>query len=97
MRRALRFLAVSVPILISLAINIVLAAPGKRPPILKRGFLFASTYNSSPCPLWVKSRHPPLAAVSLESDRMFWSGASRFLRCASRPITSAPVAKRGSE
>jgi hypothetical protein len=29
MRRALRFLAVSVPILISLAINIVLAAPGK--------------------------------------------------------------------
>ena len=30
MRRALRFLAVSVPILISLAINIVLAAPGKK-------------------------------------------------------------------
>ena len=29
MRRGLRFLAVSVPILISLAINIVLAAPGK--------------------------------------------------------------------
>jgi hypothetical protein len=29
MRRALRFLAVSVPILISLTINIVLAAPGK--------------------------------------------------------------------
>ena len=30
MRRGLRFLAVSVPILISLAINIVLAAPGKK-------------------------------------------------------------------
>jgi hypothetical protein len=30
MRRGLRFLAVSVPILISLAVNIVLAAPGKR-------------------------------------------------------------------
>jgi hypothetical protein len=30
MRRALRFLAVSAPILISLAINIVLAEPGKK-------------------------------------------------------------------
>ena len=30
MCRGLRFLAVSVPILISLAINIVLAAPGKK-------------------------------------------------------------------
>lgn len=30
MRRGLRFLAVSVPILISLAINIVLAAPSKK-------------------------------------------------------------------
>ena len=30
MRRVLRFLAVSVPILISLAINIVLAAPSKK-------------------------------------------------------------------
>ena len=30
MRRGLRFLAVSVPILISLAINIVLAAPTKK-------------------------------------------------------------------
>jgi hypothetical protein len=29
-RRGLRFLAVSVPILISLAINIVLAEPGKK-------------------------------------------------------------------
>ena len=29
MRRGLRFLAVSVPILLSLAVNIVLAAPGK--------------------------------------------------------------------
>jgi hypothetical protein len=30
MRRGLRFLAVSVPILISLAINIVLAAPSRK-------------------------------------------------------------------
>jgi hypothetical protein len=30
MRRGLRFLAVSVPILISLAINIILAAPSKK-------------------------------------------------------------------
>lgn len=29
MRRGLRFLAVCVPILISLAVNVVLAAPGK--------------------------------------------------------------------
>jgi len=35
MRRGLRLLAVSVPILISLAINIVVAAPGKKAPNLE--------------------------------------------------------------
>ena len=86
MRRGLRFLAVSVPILICLAINIVLAAPSKkaanietRPSQTRPGGdtsghceAFCSLVRSAK-PLSTKCQEQTftLAAVYPKSDRMF--------------------------
>ena len=77
MRRGLRFLAVSVPILIRLAINIVVAAPGKKAANLetrtRRIYDLATQADivNKPMSALCQKQTSILAAVSLKSDRMF--------------------------